>query len=138
MEVPDDLDVTSPVECQVVSTPSTSWPFFKPQDMPRQGVLTGLSRISMQGAKPLKLFSEWLPTELASTGSIFLNPRLRIGVGDVLIVERERGVSRYNVSRPLMTVQAKLARSRPAPVPVQTVPMAYSLLGAELGEEGDE
>lgn len=134
VEIEDDLDRVSPERCRVLCNPSQDWPFIKIPDRPRLGVLRGIAHA---GGRDLVLFQEWLPTEFGKTGSVFLNPALRIGYGDLLIVKHERGSARLDVPRTFESARQHQDR-------VQSVareaskPAAYRLLTTDPDPEDED
>ncbi len=108
IEIENDLDYFEPKRCMVVCNPARDWPFIKVPDRPRLGAFLGLTRAGEQ--TPLVVFRDWMPTEFGKTGSVFLNPGLALGVGDILVVRHEKGNARLDVPRNYGSVAQRIAR----------------------------
>lgn len=90
MEIPHD----EPVE--VIANPSQDWPFVAAPLKPKWGPVIHLSRPNRPSLGgdivDLQLHRDWLPSEPARAGgSIFLNPDLRLQVGDYLLARHASG-----------------------------------------------
>jgi hypothetical protein len=132
VEIEDDLDKAVPERCRVLYNPSQDWPFIKVPDRPRLGLLRGMA---IAGVRDLVLFKEWLPTEFGKTGSVFINPDLRIGFGDVLIVHHEKGPARLDVPRTFESAKQRQDKVQ-AVAREASKPAAYRLL-ADLDPEDE-
>lgn len=89
-EIPHDEAVP------VVANPSLDWPFVAAPLKPKWGPVIHLSRpnrpVGASDFVELRLYRDWLPSEPARAGgSIFLNPELRLQVGDYLLARHREG-----------------------------------------------
>ncbi len=130
IEIPHD----EPVE--VIANPGMDWPFVAAPLKPMWGPVTHLSRPNRSGTLDLVIYQDWLPSEPARAGgSVFLNPNLRLQVGDFLLARHTNGKSSSIViPAHFGTVAQKLARKAAKPKPDRT---AYTRLLDEdpFGEE---
>lgn len=98
LEVAHDLDKTDPT-FQVLSNPSTDWPFVSVAEKPRWGPIRQVSRIVNRQLVPLIPVTDWVLAEpLRCGGSLFLNPALGLKTGDILQVQFDKPGYASNVS----------------------------------------
>jgi hypothetical protein len=104
-EVPHDTAV------EVVGNPSEDWPFVAAPVKPRAGAVRSLSWPGRDLA--LTMYRDWMPSEPARAGgSIFLNPALRLQIGDYLLAEHHSGFkSRLIIPANFGTVRQRQARA---------------------------
>lgn len=113
----------------IIANPGQDWPFVAAPVKPAWGPVTSLVRPSFSSpeALVLTLYRDWLPSEPARAGgSIFLNPALRLQVGDYLLARHQNGKdSSIVIPANFATVRQKQARAAAKPKPDRT---AYTRL----------
>lgn len=121
IEVPHDESVS------VLANPSQEWPFIAAPIKPKWGPITTLVRPSPSGTITLTLYQDWIPSEPSRAGgSLFLNPNLRLQIGDYLLATHANGTSSSIViSTAFGTVHQRQTRAAAKPKPDRT---AYTRL----------
>jgi len=124
VEIPHDAKI------DVVANPGDDWPFVAAPLKPKWGPITQLTRPSPAGPAgtvTLSLYQDWLPSEPARAGgSIFLNPNLRLMIGDYLLATHANGkASSIVIPANFGTVRQRSARLASKPKPDRT---AYTRL----------
>lgn len=123
VEIPHDDKV------EIIANPSQDWPFVAAPLKPSWGAVTRLVRPSPGGSDPvpLTLYRDWVPSDpVRAGGSIFLNPNLRLQIGDYLLATHANSKSSsLIIPAGFGTVAQKLARAAAKPKPDRT---AYSRL----------
>ncbi len=124
LEIPHDLEV------RVIANPGSEWPYVAAPIKPKWGPVVALTRPSPSGpagAVVLTLYQDWLPSEPSRAGgSIFLNPNLRLQVGDYLLATHTNGrSSSIVIPAHFATVHQRQARAAAKPKPDRT---AYTRL----------
>jgi len=100
-----------PVE--IVANPSENWPFVAPPIKPILGPIKTLAWPRREiDIRPLVLYRDWLPSDpVRAGGSIFLNPRLGLQIGDFLLATHITGkLSRIVIPPQFGTIRQKQAR----------------------------
>lgn len=98
-----------------------NWPFIA---APRRrhvedGHVVQVSRTRRGRTTVLVPLRHWVPSHwLRAGGSVFFNPALRLGIGEVLVALHSSGrLSRLTVTRAFGSVKLRKARIAPKPVP---------------------
>jgi hypothetical protein len=124
----------NPDLCAIVADLPADWPILHLTSKIKHGAFVTLLR----EGEPLRPLYDFVPTTIGGrTSAVFVNPDLRLSVGEVLAGQFARGLVRVDVRRPLVTVgeitkRAEEARQRPAPI---TDP--YEQIDRILEDEGD-
>ena len=108
-EVADDYDKTNPEICKIVCNPSKDWPYVSPKQKNIK-ILT-LALPMRQGLK-LECMIDWIPGNPGrEAGTIYLNPALRLGFGDILLIYYEGGhVMRVTIPKAYGTIRQRADR----------------------------
>jgi hypothetical protein len=112
LEVPHDQTL------RVIANPSSEWPYVASPLKPRWGPVVKLTRPSRVNQVELVLYHDWLPSDpVRAGGSIFLNPNLRLQIGDYLLATHADGhASSVVIPGGFGTVQQRQARmTKPKP-----------------------
>lgn len=136
--VADDLEKSEPEKCKVLCNPATQWPFVMVQVKPTFGQLRQIVLPKPNGDEHvLVAFEHWVkPDMLQVGGAVFLNPDLRLGLGDMLVAVYERGRARVPIPRNFGTAKQRQARLVTAAPP--QVPSLYERLGAGGAIDDDD
>lgn len=79
-------------EASIIADPS-EWPVVTARVRPNAGPLVKLS-LTRGRLRPLEPFEDWVPSDMSRPGgSIFVNPALKLRMGEVLIAEYKTGSS---------------------------------------------
>lgn len=135
--VPDNLENSEPEKCKVICNPATQWPFVMVQVKPTFGQLREIVLPKPSGdEQQLIPFEHWVkPDMLQVGGAVFLNPDLRLGLGDMLVAVYERGRTRVPIPRNFGTAKQRQARSAST---LPQVPNLYERLNAGGAIDDDE
>lgn len=122
LEIPHDQTL------RVIANPSSEWPYVAAPIKPRLGPVVKLSRPARTSSVELVLYQDWLPSEpTRAGGSIFLNPNLRLQIGDYLLATHANGqASSVVIPGGFGTVRQRQARMVSKPKPEQRT--AYTRL----------
>jgi len=111
-----NLDVTSPKACVVVGNPLTDWPFVVAKPKRTLGRLVSVLRPTRDREVLLQPLIDWVIQDTRQIGgSIFLNPALRLRIGEVLVAVYEKGRMNIDIHRNFGTTRERVARATPPP-----------------------
>lgn len=124
IEIPDNLDIVEPENCQVVAVPATTWHTVTAPIKKGAGKIVKLILPSLRSA-PRELLEgyDWISADPSREGgSLFLNPVVGLKAGDVVLAEYLNGTrNRITITNLIGTVAQKQARMVPKEAPKPSV-----------------
>lgn len=108
-QIPSDSDTQG--NARVWCNPFTEWPFLILKEKPSLGRIRKVFRVVGRVEVTLRRYLDWLPNDpLRCGGPLFLSPSLGLRLGEIVVVEHERGRSTGSISRAFLTLNQRKAK----------------------------
>jgi len=140
IELPREIETTSPDQLQVVVKPSAKWQLLTAPVKSSSGPFVRMVIPGLPGRAEIVLepWVDWIPSDpLREGGSFFINPERKIRPGVLLLATHRNGaVVRVMVPQTVGTIQRR-KKAREAHLPVKEVSNRYTKImkGFENGDD---